>query len=138
MVTVSAILGGIALTVYASDNGEGSSGPCNLTDEQREAIKLRVQELREAGATREEIRAEITAMLQEWGIELPAFQHRRELWLGSLTEEQRAEIRQIVQDTREETRAKITAKLEEWGVEVPEFQGPPPHKCYGPPQPWLE
>ena len=41
----------------------------SLTDEQRETLRLRVQEMKEEGANLEEIRAELTKMLQEWDIE---------------------------------------------------------------------
>ena len=74
VVAVAAILGSTVLAASASDNGEKSSCPYNrrlydLTDEQREAIRQKVQEMRAAGASREEIQATITEMLQEWGIE---------------------------------------------------------------------
>lgn len=71
---VVAILSTSVLTAYASGNGRPR---CNLTDEQRETIRLKVQEMREAGAGRKEIRSEITAMLWEWGIEAPECQGPR-------------------------------------------------------------
>ena len=43
----------------------------NLTDEQKEEIKTTVEELREAGASREEIREAVKKKLEEWNIELP-------------------------------------------------------------------
>ena len=45
----------------------------NPTEEQRKTIKLRIQEMREAEASWLEIKAEITGMLQEWGVEVPEF-----------------------------------------------------------------
>lgn len=71
VVAVAAILGSMVLIVYASDSGEESICLRNLTDEQVEAIRQKVQEMREAGASQEEIRAEITVMLQEWSVEAP-------------------------------------------------------------------
>jgi len=166
MVAVSALLGGIALTTYAADNGEENSNgfpewfngrmmagirgvsrggprgwergefgfPFDLTDEQRAEIRQIVGDMREAGASREEIKAAIDAKLEEWGIEAPqcrgpdpqGFRGAPPPWWDDLTEEQREEIRQVVENMSAETRTKIDAKLEEWGVEVPGFQGPPP------------
>jgi len=136
VVAVAAILGSMVLPTYALGDEERNRGlppPWldDLTDEQREAIEQKVQEMREAGASREEIRAEINAMLEEWGVEVPEFHGPTPPWLGNLTDEQRAEIDQIVQDmkeagaTREEIKAAVDAKLEEWGIEVPEC----PHPC---------
>lgn len=99
-----------------------------LTEEQRSEIMSKIQELKEAGATREEIKAEINAMLEEWGIEPPEFQGPS--WLDDLTDEQKEIIEQKVQEmkesgaTREEIRAEITAMLEEWGIEPPKCRGP--------------
>ncbi len=44
-----------------------------LTDEQRTALKTRVQEIKDIGVSREQIRAEITTILDGWGIELPEY-----------------------------------------------------------------
>jgi DNA-binding transcriptional regulator YhcF (GntR family) len=53
--------------------GRGPGGPfgSELTEEQREAIHTRIHEMRESGASREEIHTAIRAMLEEYGIELP-------------------------------------------------------------------
>ena len=45
----------------------------SLTDEQKDALRLRVQEMKEDEASREEIRAELTKMLQDWDIEVPEY-----------------------------------------------------------------
>ena len=42
-----------------------------LTEEQRTAVREKVKEMREAGASKEEIRKEIGTMLKEFGVELP-------------------------------------------------------------------
>ncbi|MCW4033106.1 MAG: hypothetical protein NWF08_06905 [Candidatus Bathyarchaeota archaeon] len=41
------------------------------TDEQRKEIKELVEEMRDSGATKEEIMEAIGLKLEEWGIELP-------------------------------------------------------------------
>ena len=52
--------------------GHGQGGFCHdLTEEQREAVRDRVKEMRSQGATREEIRAAVAEMLEEYDIELP-------------------------------------------------------------------
>jgi len=42
----------------------------NLTDEQRQEIRQTMQELRESGATREEIRVAIQELMEEMGIDM--------------------------------------------------------------------
>jgi Spy/CpxP family protein refolding chaperone len=54
--------------------GEGRRGArhfSRLTQEQRDALRARRAELRESGATREEIRAAVREMLKSYGIEVP-------------------------------------------------------------------
>ena len=43
----------------------------NLTDEQRQTLREKTKEMRSQGATREEIRAKVTELLEGYGIELP-------------------------------------------------------------------
>ncbi|MGB7060870.1 MAG: FlgD immunoglobulin-like domain containing protein, partial [Candidatus Zixiibacteriota bacterium] len=43
----------------------------NLTDEQREAVRVKTKEMRSQDATREEIQASVTGLLEGYGIELP-------------------------------------------------------------------
>jgi ribosomal protein L23 len=99
-----------------------------LTEEQQAELKALVQEMKDADATREEIRAAVDALFEEWGIERPDFDGRKgkgkkgKSWMGDLTEEQRATIREMIQQmkadgaTREEIRDAVKAQLEEWGI----------------------
>lgn len=108
-----------------------ATGICTtLTDEQRTAIHEKVAEMKEAGATREEIRTAMAEMLKEHGIEVP------DEWLSrggngyylcaDLTDEQRAAIQEKVAEmkeadaTREEIRTTVAEMLKEYGIEVPE------------------
>lgn len=108
-----------------------AAGICTtLTDEQRTAIHEKVAEMREADATREEIRTAMAEMLKEHGIEVP------DEWLNrggngyylcdDLTDEQRAAIQEKVAEmkeadaTREEIRTTVAEMLKEYGIEVPE------------------
>ena len=108
-----------------------AAGICTtLTDEQRTAIHEKVTEMREAGATREEIRASVAEMLKEYGIEVPDEWFSRKgngyYLCADLTDEQRAAIREKVAEmretgaTREEIRTTVAEMLEEYGVTVPE------------------
>ena len=142
LVSFTALLGSAGLLVYGSDIGEdngfsperrsmrGFGHRLDLTDEQREALQTRVQEMRDAGASREEIRTEITTMLDGWGIDHPEWQGPSRPWMEALTDEQREALQTRVQEmrdagaSREEIRAEITTMLDGWGIDHPECQGP--------------
>jgi len=71
MVAAAAIVGGQHPTNHVlAEEGRGVAYHIpihrTLTDGQRAAIRLKVQEIREAEASQEEIEAEIDVMLQEW------------------------------------------------------------------------
>ena len=101
-----------------------------LTEEQREALHAMVEQMREAGASREEIRTAVHEMLQGWGIEVPegrrGHRGRMKEVFEQLTEEQRTAIHDMVVEmreaeaTREEIRAAVREMLEGYGVELPE------------------
>ena len=101
-----------------------------LSEEQAEALHTMVEEMREAGASHEEIRTAVHEMLEGWGIEIPEGRgehrgHRGEFF-KQLTGEQRAAIRDMVEEmkkaeaTREEIHAVVRGMLEDFGVELPE------------------
>ena len=109
-----------------------------LSDEQRDAVKAKIKELRETGASREEIRAEVKTMLTEYGIEIPEnfdqFPGRGEPGPGHgfmhfsdrLSEDQKNTIKEKVEALHkqgaspEEIHTEVQKLLEEFGVEVPE------------------
>jgi len=132
VLVVSAISGGIILTTYASDDKgivRFNRGACNfgdLSDVQREEIKDMVQDMRENGASKEEIKAAVESKLTEWGIEVPKFeQSRKPQWWSELTDEQKEEIITIKEElieagaSNEEIRDAVKMKLEEWNLEIP-------------------
>ncbi len=103
-----------------------------LTEEQRAAIQEKTTEMREAGASRKEIRETVAEMLGEYGIEVPDAWFNR-LGKGNhlcpdLTDEQRAAIREKVAEmketgaSREEIREAVAEILKEYGVELPDRQ----------------
>lgn len=141
----------IAVAMGHADRGDGrGQGPGHghggffdqVTEEQRDAIHEKVEEMREAGATREEIRDAVDAMLEGWGIEVPERPGRgggegkrgqrphHPPFFDQLTEEQKAELRGLIDGmreagaSREDVHAAVREKLEGWGIEVPERPGP--------------
>jgi DNA-binding transcriptional regulator YhcF (GntR family) len=109
-----------------------------LTEEQRDAVKEKVKELREAGASREEIHKEVSTLLKEFGVELPENfkglpghrpgrnKNRLMRFTKELTEEQRENLREKIESLREqgadrqEIRDTIEETLKSYGVEVPD------------------
>jgi DNA-binding transcriptional regulator YhcF (GntR family) len=101
-----------------------------LTGEQRHAIHELVVGMREAGASREEIRAAVHETLASWGIELPDMSgerrcHRREIF-EQLSDEQRSAVHNRISEmreagaSREEVRAAVREMLEGFGIGLPE------------------
>lgn len=117
------------------NRGQGRSRKgfwANLTNEQREAIKQNIAELKEQGASQEEIRAARAEMLQGFGIELPVRcgqGHVRRGLRVDLTKEQRAAIREKREEmrsqgaTREEIRSVVDELLKGHGINMPEQSG---------------
>ena len=139
VLVVSAISGGIILTTYASDDreiGRFNRGACNfgdLSDIQREEIKDMVKDMRENGASKEEIKVAVESKLTEWGIEVPEFeQPQLPPWWSELTDEQKEEIITIKEElieagaSKEEIRDAFKMKLEEWNIEIPKKPMPTP------------
>jgi DNA-binding transcriptional regulator YhcF (GntR family) len=104
-----------------------------LSEDQREALRTMVEEMREADASHEEIRSAVHEMLEGWGIEIPEGRGKRGEQRGrmkevfeQLTEEQRKAIHDKVVEmreadaTREEIRAAVREMLESFGIELPE------------------
>ena len=126
----------------------------DLTDEQRGLIQAKISEMKDQGATWEEIHEAITEMLEEFGIELHEHWggphgslgiHLGPLW-EDLTKEQREAIRNTITEmqeqgaTREEIHEAVTELLEGFGIELPENwgKGPPHSPGFGPgPAPFL-
>ena len=107
-------------------------GPfAQLTEDQRAAVQAKVQELKANGASHEDIRTAVGEMLQGYGIQPPEQRGPRP-GLGwklraQLTEDQRTQIREMVQGmrasgaSREDIHTAIRGKLREFGIQVPEL-----------------
>jgi Spy/CpxP family protein refolding chaperone len=118
------------------DFGRGHRGFwTNLTEEQREAVKNKIEELRKQDASREEIHVAVVEMLKGYGVDVP------EDWPGppgrgdlgpghrgfwtNLTEEQREAVKSKIEEmrgqgaTREEIRAAVNEMIQGYGIESP-------------------
>ncbi|KPJ59344.1 MAG: hypothetical protein AMJ46_11450 [Latescibacteria bacterium DG_63] len=105
-----------------------------LTSEQREAVRALRTEMRESGATREEIHTAVGEMLKSYGVELPENWDEKPLgdkgpgrrFFSNLTEEQKEAIRGLRTEmkeadaTREEIHAAVGEMLKSYGVQLPE------------------
>ncbi len=105
-----------------------------LTDEQREAVQEKVKQMRDQGASPEEIHAAVAQMLKGYGIDLPehwgkGFQGDPRRFFGRLTDEQRKVVREKMKEmreqgaTREEIHATVAEMLKGYGIELPEHWG---------------
>jgi DNA-binding transcriptional regulator YhcF (GntR family)/DNA-binding transcriptional MerR regulator len=102
-----------------------------LDENQQAAVKAKVEELKAAGASREEIHEAVAAMLADWGIEIP---ERPVPLQDQLTEDQintvKAEIERMKEEgnTREEIHAAMVVLYAGFGLELPDK---PPHNKRG-------
>jgi len=114
--------------------GVGRHFLSSLTDEQRKVVREKMKEMRQQGATREEIHAAVAEMLKGYGIEVPEHWgegHRggRRRFFSSLTDEQRTALREKVKEMRdqgaspERIRTAVAEMLKEYGIELPEHSG---------------
>jgi N-methylhydantoinase B/oxoprolinase/acetone carboxylase alpha subunit len=72
----------------------------DLDEDQRSALKEKVDQLHDQGASREEIHAEVQKMLESYGIEIPEKPGRHgEKW-PCLTDEQRQAVRTKIREMR--------------------------------------
>ncbi len=110
----------------------------DLNEEQRSALKEKVDQLHEQGASRKEIHAEVQKMFKEFGVDVPSDSLQR-MGRGEgfphgfpgidLNEEQRMAIREKVESMREnkagreEIHAAVTEMLKGYGIEIPEKPG---------------
>jgi hypothetical protein len=68
------VLSGAISPVWAQGCGNGHEGKgfwSNLTDQQREAVKQKVEQMREQGASPEETHTAVAEMLKSYGVEAP-------------------------------------------------------------------
>ncbi|MBO3754871.1 MAG: hypothetical protein FGF53_08380 [Candidatus Brockarchaeota archaeon] len=104
----------------------------NFTDVQEQEIRQLIQNMKDSGASREDVMNAVKSKLAGWEIELHGNRKpRNQPWALNLTDAQREEIQQLVQEmkraglSRQKIREEIDAKLEKWRVKIPEPQQPP-------------
>jgi hypothetical protein len=142
-VAAAMALAGLLLAISArahsrNDGGRGlRKGPfAELSDEQRQALRGRVEEIRAEGAAPEEIHEAAGEMLRGYSVELPedwgerrdppGFGHHRHRFMGGLSDDQRQAVRERIGEmrmqeaTREEIRAVVREMLHGFGVELPD------------------
>jgi hypothetical protein len=147
LLAVSVVVMGVGYAGCGDGRGAGRGGLFGqLSEDQREAIHAKVGEMKDAGASREEIRDAVHEMLESWGIEVPEHPGRgrgeesrgerrhHPPFSDQLSEDQREAIHAMVKEmrgagsSREEIRIAVRAMLTGWGVEVPERQGRGEHR----------
>jgi Spy/CpxP family protein refolding chaperone len=143
------VLVGTSNAVLGQGPGAGHHGKgfcSNLTDEQRQAVQEKREEMRSQGATREEIHAAVTEMLKGYGIEVPedchgpiGFGPGKGGFEANLTEEQREAVQEKKEEmrsqgaSREEIHTAVAEMLKGYGIEAPEDSvGPHGPGCFGP------
>ena len=137
MVTVVAMVASIG--VWAGEGNTDSSqgeGPTYakharmsmLTPEQHEQVKAKIAEMKEAGASREEVREAVADLLKGWGIERPRVDVSTEYRVGilqQLTPEQREQLQGKTAELREQgasmeqIREAVGDMLQGWGIDAP-------------------
>jgi DNA-binding transcriptional regulator YhcF (GntR family) len=100
-----------------------------LTDEQKKAVEEKVKQMRDSGATREEIHTQVSEMLKGYGVEAPDMQRgleRRLAAIPELNDEQRQDVQEKVTQmreagkSREEIHTEVRQMLKGYGVEIPD------------------
>ena len=100
-----------------------------LTPEQREQLKAKIAEMKEAGASKEEIHQAVVEMLKDWGVKRPQRRLGQGGILQQLTPEQRQELKDMVAElkeagaSKEEIHQAVAEQLQDWGVERPQRPG---------------
>jgi DNA-binding transcriptional regulator YhcF (GntR family) len=143
------VLVGTSEAVSAQDHGCGHNGKgfwTNLTDEQRQAVQEKIEEMKSQDATREEIHSAVAEMLKGYGIEVPedchgpiGFGPAKARFQANLTKEQREAVRDKIKEmrsrnaSREEIHTAVTEMLKGYGIEMPEnWEGPHGRGDFGP------
>jgi DNA-binding transcriptional MerR regulator len=132
-IVLAAALASTALALARRGHmGRGGPWGDRLTEEQRDEIHAVVRDMREAGASREEIHEAVAQKIEKFGVELPeGWRERRRIRSEirkQLTEEQRAAIRSKIRElheagaSREEIHAAVREMLAGYGIELPQHR----------------
>jgi len=124
---IADMLKGWGIELPARGAGMGARLMAKLTPDQQQQLKTKLADLKQQGATREQIRQAVVDMLNGWGIAPP----QRPAGAGwgvtaKLTADQRAQVKAKIADlrqqgaTREQIHQAIADMLKSWGIEVPQ------------------
>ena len=108
--------------------GAAAAPAAQLTPDQQTQLHAKIQEMKAAGATPDQIRDEAYKMVKGWGLDPGVKQGPK--WMQGLTPEQRAQVLAKVQGlkqagkTPEEIHAAIVEMLKGWGIQPPANMGP--------------
>ena len=141
---IAALLVGGVMSAFSQPHGAREQGEeylteCvagKLTEEQKEALSQMIEELKDAGATPEEIREAIQQFLDEQGIDTEGCEKSRNRYreyvngciADQLTEEQKEALSQMIEElkdagaTPEEIREAIQQFLDEQGIDTEKCQ----------------
>jgi DNA-binding transcriptional regulator YhcF (GntR family) len=124
-----------ATMVYGERGGRRGHFGAQLTEEQREAVHAKIKEMREAGASREEIHQAVRETLEGYGISLSegALERggRRGHFGAQLTEEQREAVHAKVREmreagaSREEIHQAVREMVAGFGIDLPDCKEAP-------------
>ena len=112
--------------IKPENRGNKSSGrgfPENLTDEQKQIIKAKIEEMKKTGASQEEIKSALKELVKNRGIKPQSGnQSQRRTWMDNLTEEQKKELKFTLEAMKndgaswEEIRTVVKSMLKDWGI----------------------
>jgi dTDP-4-amino-4,6-dideoxygalactose transaminase len=98
----------------------------NLTDTQRETLKQKMEELKTAGKTPQEIHSAMDDILTQWGIQVPQppNDHHDPPWMANLTDTQKETLQQKMDELKaagtspQEMHSAIDDMLKQWGIQI--------------------
>jgi len=95
----------------------------NLTDEQKQTLKTKIEKMKAEGASQEEIKSAVRDLFKNWGItSQKGNQSQRRDWMDKLTDEQKKELKFTVEGMKndgaswEEIRTVVKNMLKDWGI----------------------
>jgi len=95
-----------------------------LIEEQKEELKATVEGMKNAGASKEEIRSAVGSLLKSWAVtpQSQGNQSQSRDWMSRLTEDQKKELKLTVEAmkndgaSKEEIKSVVKNMLKTWGI----------------------
>jgi alkylhydroperoxidase/carboxymuconolactone decarboxylase family protein YurZ len=95
-----------------------------LTEEQQQLLKTKIEEMKNAGASKEEIRSAVGSLLKSWAVtpQSQGNQSQSRDWMSRLTEDQKKELKLTVEAmkndgaSKEEIKSVVKNMLKTWGI----------------------